>query len=431
MYNKHRCEDHDNGHHVGKFYCRNTCDYCHYDWDDDDSSSSSSASSSSSSTSSDSDDSCSDDERYRYYGDYWKVSTMVCSGLHFMIKIFLNPHIVPNSFDSSLKDCHWIYKYNRCDRVLKNGKKVGIEYCPHSCGHCDDDDYKSKKPTKRPTKRPTRNPSSPTHKPTSKCHSTVDINRYCYDGDDHRPEVIRVHFENCHPEKEDWIGIYKSYKGDLGQTREWWGNSFLWKYACGSISCEHAESSGTIRFREWWDDLEDGEYKAYLFEDDSYHVKASSDEFEVGDCGHRKPTKKPTSHPTPSHPTPTKKPTKKPTSYCHNSVEVEQYCYKDHYPSKLEVFFENCHPESKDWIGIYEVQHGKLGQTRAWWGNSYLWMFTCGSRKCDHPEDYGTLYFGEWWSVLMDGQYRAYLFEDDSFHVKASSETFKVGHCYN
>ena len=124
------------------------------------------------------------------------------------------------------------------------------------------------------------------------------------------------------------------------------------------------------------------------------------------------------------------KPTKKPTSYCHTKVEVEHYCYKDHKPIKLEVSFTNCHPEPKDWIGIYKVQHGKLGQTLEWWGDSYMWKFTCGSRNCEDAEKYGSLSFSTWWNDLEDGQYRAYLFENDGFHVKGSSETFKVGHCY-
>jgi hypothetical protein len=62
---------------------------------------------------------CVDDDDYRYYGDHWK-------------------------------DCSWIADHDRCERV-KNGKHVGKEYCPYSCGYCnvpspsqcdDDDDYR-------------------------------------------------------------------------------------------------------------------------------------------------------------------------------------------------------------------------------------------------------------------------------------------------
>jgi hypothetical protein len=47
---------------------------------------------------------CYDNKDYRYYGDHWK-------------------------------DCGWIAKNDRCDRV-KNGQHVGKEYCPYSCGYC-------------------------------------------------------------------------------------------------------------------------------------------------------------------------------------------------------------------------------------------------------------------------------------------------------
>ena len=361
-----------------------------------------------------------------------------------------------------------MYKNDRCDTV-RNGKHVGKKHCPHSCGYCDDDWRKptrkptkkptrkpTKKPTRKPTKKPTRKPSSPTKKPTHKpthkptykptpkpthkptpkpthkptsssCHSSVDLDRYCYDDEEHHPETLTVHFENCHPEDKDWIGIYKSKDG---QTMEWSSHSYMWKYACGSKDCDYSEDFGTIHFRSWWEDLDGGDYKVYLFEDNGYHVKASSDEFEVGDCGYRKPTRKPTYYRKPTK-KPTKKPTRKPNSYeCRSSVEVEQYCYEGQHPQKLEVSFKNCHPASKDWIGIYHVQHGHLGQTLQWWGNSFMWKFTCGSKKCYYPEDYGAVYFGSWWNDLSNGQYKAYLFEDDGYRVKASSETFKVGNCW-
>jgi hypothetical protein len=185
----------------------------------------------------------------------------------------------------------------------------------------------------------------------------------------------------------------------------------MWQFTCGTKTCNHPEDEGTLSFGHWWESLNDGNYKAYLFEDDTYHVKASSDVFEVGHCD--------------DHPSPTRKP----TTSCHSSVEVDNYCYKDHYPTKLKIDFENCRPEPRDWIGIYRVRHGYEGKAAEWWGDSILWKFACGSKECHFEEKDGTLFFEDWWQVLKDGEYRAYLFEDDSYHVKASSETFDVDHC--
>jgi hypothetical protein len=349
---------------------------------------------------------------------------------------------------------------------------VGIEYCPHSCGHCDDDDWHEPSPTK---------------KPTSYCHSSVEVALNCYE--DHEPEKLRVHFENCHPESKDWIGIYEVRDGNLGNTLEWWGNSFTWKFTCGSKKCNYSDEYGTLRFKEWWEDLRDVEYKAYLFDTNGYDVKASSDVFKIGDCNnHPSPTRSPSSpsrspsspNSSPSSPTkspssptrspssptklpssptrspssptkspssptrspssPTKSPspptrspsspTKKPTSYCHSSMEVDSYCYKDHHPTTLKFFLNNCNPDAKDWIGIYKVRHGYLGNTLEWWGNSFMWQFTCGSKTCNYHETEGTLYFEDWWSSLTDGEYKVHLFHNNGFDVKASSDTFKVGNCY-
>lgn len=367
--------------------------------------------------------------------------------------------VVPDTFylQSHFQDCQWVYDNDHCDHE-QDGEHIGKYYCPYTCDYCGDWHEPSptkkptrkptsptrkptRKPTKRPTKRPTRKPSSPTRQPSSPTRrpttptrrptskpscSSVEVARQCYDIGDYFPEKVTVYFENCNAVPKDWIGIYEVQYGSLGQTLEWWGNSYMWKFACGSRSCTYAEDYGTVNFSNWWNKLSDGgEYKAYLFQDDGYRVKASSDSFEVGHCNGNRP-----SSPTrsPSRPT---SPTRSPTSWsCRSSVEVEQYCYKNRHPSRIEVTFENCHPTTKDWIGIYEVKHGSLGETLAWWGDSYMWKFLCGSDSCNQKEEYGTLFFDDWWMDLDNGQYRAYLFENDGYHVKAFSETFKVGNCY-
>ena len=315
------------------------------------------------------------------------------------------------------QDCKWISENNRCHNVRDN-KHVGKEFCPKSCGYCD---------IWHEPWQP-----SPTRKPTpGSCHNSVDPNYYCYH-DKEEQRRIKIHFTNCNPKPKDWIGIYDAHHGPLGDYREWWGNSYTWKNACGSRFCDYPTERGSVHFSGWWTDLKAGEYRAYLFHDNGYHVKASSSTFTIKNCGHRPPTTKPNA-PTRKPNAPTRRPstpTRKPIPYCHSSVEVEKYCYKDQYPQKIKIVLKNCQPQPKDWIGIYKVRHGYLGKTQDWWGSSFMWQFACGSKNCDSRNGDGTLYFEDWWSSLEDGQYKVYLFDNDSYEVKAASNTFRVGHCY-
>lgn len=378
-----RCNNEQNGSHIGKYFCPLSCNFC-IDWQKKPTQKPTS-----------NHNSCRDNSEYRYYGDEWK-------------------------------DCKWIYVNNRCHTV-RDGKHVGTEFCPKSCGHCHD--WHQPSPTKKPT--------------SVACHNSLDLNNYCYENK--KTDKIVIDITNCDPTSKDWIGIYDAHYGSLGDNRKWWGDSYMWKFVCESNSCEHLIEKSTIHFNSWWVDLKDGEYKAYLFEDDGYHVKASSKKFKVGNCNNRPPTRKPRiptrkpriptrkpNPPTRKPSTPTKKPitpTKKPISYCHSSVEVEKHCYKNNFPKKIKFLLKNCHPQPKDWIGIYNVRHGQLGNTQNWWGNSLNWQFACGSQKCDYRNADGTLYFEDWWSTLKGGQYKVYLFANNSFEVKALSNTFSISHC--
>jgi len=242
----------------------------------------------------------------------------------------------------------------------------------------------------------------------------VDIEKRCYD--DHNIEDLKMMFKNCDPHPRDWIGIYEtSLTKDLENTQEFGSDSSSgWQYTCGSQHCDYKKGEGTLHFKDIGSNLKNGEYRAYLFKQDSYHLKVQSQSFKIGNCNgwNKEPTQKPTS------------------SFCHrpSSVKVDRQCYKDHQPSQLKVFFENCDPKEKDWIAIYKAHsHKNYVSTNSWWGESYIWKFTCGSQKCNYKKDEGTLYFDNWWSSLDDGAYKAYLFRNNGYHVKAESETFKVG----
>eukprot|EP00536_Pseudo-nitzschia_multiseries_P010012 jgi/Psemu1/288837/fgenesh1_pg.293_\ len=314
---------------------------------------------------------CHDDKDYRYDGHYWK-------------------------------DCSWVSNYGRCN-MHKNGKHVGEYYCPQSCGYCD-----HWKPTSKPTSKPISSP----------CQGDVNVDRFCYGDTD--IEDIKVFFKNCNSHRTDWVGIYEPHHNtNLGDTKDWWGNPYMWQFTCGSKNCDYKKDEGTLHFRDWWFSLQPGEYRAYLFGERGFDVKAKSLSFKIGNCNdwNDKPTRKPTAKPTSS-------------AYCNkpSSVKVDEQCYKDKHPEKLKVFFENCRPEGKDWIGVFQSHnHRTYVSTEAWWGASYLWMYACGSQNCNSKTDGGTLYFNNWWSYLNDGEYKAYLFKNDGYEVKAESETFKVG----
>ena len=51
--------------------------------------------------------------------------------------------------------------------------------------------------------------------------------------------------------------------------RQYWGNSFDWMFVCGSQVCNVATDLATLDF-VITDELEDGEYKVYLFAKDGY-----------------------------------------------------------------------------------------------------------------------------------------------------------------
>ena len=241
----------------------------------------------------------------------------------------------------------------------------------------------------------------------------MDVEKKCYD--DYDVDNLKVFFKNCHPHATDWIGIYEAHHNEeLGNTEEWWGKSFMWQKTCGSKYCDFRKEEGTVEYETWWSDLRNGDYRAYLFEEDGYHVKSKSQSFRVGNCDswNKEPTRKPTSSACPRP----------------SSVKVDRYCYRDRQPNTIKVHFDNCHPVKKDWIGIYKAHHHRnYVSTLSWWGNSYMWMFACGSKKCNFKTEEGTLIFEDWWSSLDDGEYKAYLFSDNGYDVKAESELFKVG----
>ena len=129
------------------------------------------------------------------------------------------------------------------------------------------------------------------------------------------------------------------------------------------------------------------------------------------------------------------------TANDHNScqfiVETEQSCYDWSSVGWVRVRLQNCDQQGLDWIAIYRSRSGEVGKDKGYgyWGNSFDWQYTCGTRLCNAPVRNGFNYFDYWWDKLPDGEFRVYLFSDNGYRVKAASAPFTVrnyhGYCYH
>mmetsp|Transcript_9472 Transcript_9472/g.19882 ORF Transcript_9472/g.19882 Transcript_9472/m.19882 type:complete len:304 (+) Transcript_9472:136-1047(+) len=119
------------------------------------------------------------------------------------------------------------------------------------------------------------------------------------------------------------------------------------------------------------------------------------------------------------------------TPLCTSSVETRQSCFDWNDSIYIKMYLRNCYPRPKDWVGIYTPRDGNIGNKPSDWGNSLDWRFVCGSKFCGYAAKYTFLYFEKWWEKLPDGEYKAYLFSNDSFTVKAESEPFTIKNAYN
>jgi len=140
----------------------------------------------------------------------------------------------------------------------------------------------------------------------------VETTASCYERNSR--EDIDVIFGSCNSDRDDWIGIYPAYDPPYGTSYNWWGNSEAWIYLCGRQSrCNNRVSTGDVDFDN---DFNVGTYKAYLFDNNGYRVKAASPAFRIGNCN---PTDAPVSptvapvEPTDAPVDPTEAPTPVPT----------------------------------------------------------------------------------------------------------------------
>jgi len=123
--------------------------------------------------------------------------------------------------------------------------------------------------------------------------------------------------------------------------------------------------------------------------------------------------------------------------HCTNNLEVVRTCYDWSGPAKIDVKVTNCIPKGRDWIAIYKADTGynEVGYDKGfgYWGHAYDWKFLCGNQACNFPISSNTNSFLNWWNneLLVDGDYRIYLFRDDGFRVDAVSESFTIKNKYH
>lgn len=117
---------------------------------------------------------------------------------------------------------------------------------------------------------------------------------------------------------------------------------------------------------------------------------------------------------------------------CRFVLETEQSCYDWSGKGYIKVRLENCDPKAEDWIAIYESSDNEIGRDKgySYWGYSFDWQFTCGTRSCSYPIRYNYNYFEQWWHKVPDGEYQIFLFADDGYRVKAASRPFVVRNEY-
>ena len=152
-----------------------------------------------------------------------------------------------------------------CD--LKNGSLESIVVdCNIGCSCCTDECHgqpssapvtpiPTQSPSPQPTSSPTSSPSSPSSTPTSvpttsipsssptQCVAeltVIDEANCIPEGD-----AIRVSFENCQPENDDWIGIY-----DWDADPEDLDTGYLWSWACGNQNCRTEATSDEVVFNQ-------------------------------------------------------------------------------------------------------------------------------------------------------------------------------------
>ena len=195
----------------------------------------------------------------------------------------------------SYHDCDWIETYNRCDHKdpRDSSGKIGVKYCPVSCGEC----------------------------PNTVSSSSVSVDSTCYE---HNQQIV-VSFKNKYPREDDWIGIYPSSSVDAGDSTV--GSPTLWLWNCnGDQENEFCKvlygkvtfgSNYPSKYGQTTFPLPPGTYRAVLAKDGNakpYDVIAISDTFTVdyanqGCHSHQSyPTPNPAPEPTPKpvyhYPTP-------------------------------------------------------------------------------------------------------------------------------
>lgn len=132
----------------------------------------------------------------------------------------------------------------------------------------------------------------------------LTIAKTCYGPDDTSPIEFTFKNECIKPKKKDWIAIFPA---DEEQDDFEYQDEELWTYLCGSQKkCKKKIKSGTVSIADWItnDQTPSGEYKAYLFKENTYTIKAETGVFTISKTepcsgGSAAPSQSPTLAPPP------------------------------------------------------------------------------------------------------------------------------------
>lgn len=220
----------------------------------------------------------------------------------------------------------------------------------------------------------------------SKCLDTV----FSTDSSYIMGDEIKVVFDNCDSELDDWVAIYPdSVNPDsLGEPTSW-----MW--SCGSQKCRGKNPTNVVSFESF---IQPGKYKAVLAKGQHsgpyYTAKAMSESFEVKSW---------------------------PKKECQDTIRISSSCYVQ--GEEIAYDYSSCVPRDDDWIGFFHNDSPEA--------NVFFW--SCGEASCQGRIGVGIeekfLHAHVW--PLAPGEYRVATFHENKdatsaetkFVVKATGES--------
>jgi hypothetical protein len=229
----------------------------------------------------------------------------------------------------------------------------------------------------------------------SKCQDTAFSTESSYTlGDE-----IKVVFDNCDPEPDDWVAIYPDAvdPDDLGEP-------ISWMWSCGNQKCRGKNPTNVVSFESF---LQPGKYKAVLAKRHHlgpYAAKARSESFEVKSW----PKTFPDASKGINKSVKAKSWQSWPKTICQDSIRISSSCYVQ--SEEIAYDYNSCMPRDDDWIGFYhtEIVHNDFSKPD-------IFFSSCGEDSCQGRIGAGLqekfLHAHHW--PLAPGEYRVAAFHEN------------------